>query len=116
MNNLLFALQNSWLNFAQTVGVFAANPGVWGFVLGFGASTIIHLLVVADNPRSVAHIITKDMSVSYNTLAERKSDGTYETSYSQFEKEYNRVRIIFFSALLALIAALGIASVRFLMG
>ena len=103
MENIWFGLQNIFLNMGQVISVLIAQPALWGFVAGFGVSTIIHLLVVADNPQAAAQMVTQELTSSYMKLAHRKSDGTFGTSFSQFEKEYNRVRLIFFSAMLALL-------------
>lgn len=113
MDNFIFAAQNTAYNIKITlVGLFQ-HQMVWGFAIGFSASTIIHLLIIADRPRDIPQIIRKSAPESFVALATRDAKGTYQSSYSAFQDEYNRVRVLFYSSLLIFLLIVAVALIRY---
>mgnify|MGYP001579194709 CR=1 FL=1 len=113
LENFAFGIKALAYSIAFTVYAFLHHPVLWGFAIGFGASTLIHAFIVSDNPRAIKHILTKPAPDSFKRVAPRLADGTYCIPYSQFQREYNRVRIVFYSAFLVFLGVIGIALLRY---
>ena len=47
MDNLLLGLHNIWMNTLTSLSRLLHEQLVWGFVLGFVASTMIHLFIMS---------------------------------------------------------------------
>lgn len=111
MENIIFALQNVAINIQNTISVLLSRELVWGFAIGFLASTMIHLLIVSENPRLIPHILTKSKHKSFKHLSEKDKKGAYKWAYTTFQQEYDRVKMTFYAALLAffLFATLALA-------
>lgn len=110
--NFLYGLQNIAINFEDSIVILAGHQAVWGFVLGFATSTIIHLLVITKDPKELAHIITKDAMQSYQSTTEQKEDGTYTKSYAEYQQQYSRVKSVFYLTILVFLVVTGIALLR----
>jgi hypothetical protein len=110
--NFLFGLQNIAINIQDSIEVLASHQVVWGFALGFAASTIVHLVVITDNPRELASIITKDAAQSYQQASETDDAGTYKQSYAAYQQQYGRVKSVFYATLLVFLVVSAIALMR----
>lgn len=113
MDNFFFGLQNLLSSMSITLHALLRHSLVWGFALGFCASTFIHLLILVGNPRYLPHIISKGPSESFARLAPRSQNGTYETSYSQYAHQHHRVRTGIYLALAVLFALMLLAILRY---
>lgn len=112
MENFIFGIESIGYNINDTIIALFRHPLVWGFVLGFGASTLVHLFVVVDKPGVLPKMITKKPSEAFQELQETDKEGTYMVSYSKFQQEANRVRIIFYSVVLAFLIIVIITLLR----
>ncbi|MBU1167126.1 hypothetical protein KKC60_01815 [Patescibacteria group bacterium] len=113
MDNFIFSLQNIAYNINITISALLRHQLIWGFALGFAASTLIHLFVITSNPRMLPTLITKKPAESFASLSTRNKKGTYDVPYSAFKREYDRVRIVLYSVLLAFLVVVIIALVRY---
>lgn len=113
MDNFIFGAQNVAYNIKITLISLFQHQMVWGFAIGFSASTIIHLFIIADRPKDIPQIIRKSAPESFAALAKRDKKGTYQMSYSGFQNEYNRVRVLFYSSLLIFLIIIAIALIRY---
>lgn len=112
-NNFIFGLKAIALSIKFTILALIHHPMMWGFAIGFGASTLIHAFIISDNPRQIPMILRKPAPDSFKRLAPRLADGTYCIPYTQFQREYNRVRIVFYSTFLTFLGVIAIALVRY---
>jgi hypothetical protein len=113
MENFIFGLQNSAYAIHHTILIIVRHQVVWGVALGIGIATLIHLLVSVEDPRHLPHMLTRSASASFDKLAPRNPDGTYQMSYSHFEHEYNRLRFVFYSAVLVFLIIVCISLLRY---
>lgn len=109
MNNFLFGLKNVWNNLTITGSTLAANKIVWGFALGFFASTVIHLFVMSEHPSRIAPILTKSPEESYKKVNPPDPEHTLYKTFEHFLKEYRQVRIAALLAVIVLVAMVGLA-------
>ena len=101
MENFFFGIESIGANINDTIIVLLRHPLVWGFVLGFGASALVHFFVVIDKPGTLPKMLSKNPVTAFQEIQETNKSGVYNTSYSNFRLEVNRVRIIFYSVVLA---------------
>ena len=113
MDNLLFGLQGIAFSMRQTLLALIQNQLVWGFVLGFAGSTIIHLLVSTEQPRHIPHVLTKGISNAFTKVAQRNTAGMFLTSYTKFEQEYHQIRALAYTVILAFLGVMTIALLRY---
>lgn len=99
MENLVYGIQALGRSVSVTVVALLHHQLMWGFGLGFLASTFIHLFVVTDVPRQIPLMVTKSASDSFQKIAIRDESGSYAQSYTTFQKEHSRVRVAFYLAL-----------------
>jgi hypothetical protein len=113
MENFLFGIENIATNINSTTVALFRHPLVWGFILGFGASTLVHLFIVVDKPGVLPKMIAQKPTQSFREIASQNKSGVYSESYSKFRQEVNRVRIIFYSVMLAFLIIVIISLIRF---
>lgn len=113
MENFAFGIKALAYSIALTISALLHHPMLWGFAIGFSASTLIHAFIVSDNPRAIPQMLTKPAPDTFKRISPRLPDGTYCIPYSQFQREYNRVRVAFYSAFLAFLAVISIALLRY---
>ena len=89
------------------------HDATWGFITGFTTATGLYALISSENPRNLPTMLTQPASQSFSQLAPRGEKGTFLVSYTAFQREYNRVRIVFYLALFAFMVLIAIAMLRF---
>ncbi len=113
MDNFFFGLQGLFSSAGITLYALLKHSLVWGFALGFCASTLIHLIILVGNPRFLPQILTKGPAESFSKIASRTNDGTYQTSYSQYAHQHHRVRTGIYLALIVLFGLILLAILRY---
>jgi len=112
MTNFLLALRSVEYAIRVTFIGFIYNEAVWGFAVGFASATVIYAFFLSENPRFIPLFLTKTASTSFTKVAERDPSGKYLASYTSFQKEYSRVRIAFYFALLAFLLIILVSLLR----
>ncbi|PJC37023.1 hypothetical protein CO046_02875 [Candidatus Peregrinibacteria bacterium CG_4_9_14_0_2_um_filter_53_11] len=92
MNNVLFGVQNVGHNISFTLTSLLNSRMVWGFALGFLISTIVHVLVITERPRTIPTMITRSLEESYKQLNPGDTSHPEHRSIHIFGHEYRRVR------------------------
>lgn len=113
MQNFLFGLQNMGYSLQLTVGLLLRQQLIWGFLLGFAASTLVHFIIISDHPEYIRYILTHSAPESFLRLTERNPNGTYTLSYSYFRREHNRVRLVFYSTIGVFLVVVAIALLKY---
>lgn len=113
MNNFLFGLESIALSMRQTILAMMHNQLVWGLLLGFAGSIIIHLLVTAEEPRHIPQMLTRQLPKAFTKLAQRDHSGKFLTSYTRFGQEYYRARVLLYTVILAFLGVMTIALLRY---
>lgn len=113
LQNFMLGVDALGLYLKSIVLSFLHHQVVLGFLLGFIASTSIHMIVVAERTRHIPHIITKQPAASYRAITSQDESGAYNESYFHFLKAYYRVRIAFYSAAVTLLAIILVVIMRF---
>lgn len=113
MENSIYALQSVALAIKGTILPLIQHPMIWGFAIGFGASTMIHLFLMSDNPRQLPTMISNNVTTSFDKLAPRNQEGSYSISYTEFSKQYSKVRMTFYSMVMAFFLLVVVAIVRY---
>lgn len=113
MENFLYGLSSIARGMQHSIFAMFEHQLVWGFALGFAASTIIHILVTSDQPRHIPHMLTKDKFAAFGKISPKAPDGTFLMSYSKFEHEYHHIRALSYTVLMAFLVVMIIATVRY---
>lgn len=113
MENFLFGLSGLARGLQHSIFAIFQHQLVWGFALGFAASTIIHVVVTAEQPRHIPHMLTKNKLSAFEKISPKDPDGTFLMSYTKFEHEYHHVRALAYVVLLALLMIMLIATIRY---
>lgn len=113
MVNFLFGVQALANYMAFLVRAMVYQPILWGFSIGFTASTMFYAFISSEDPRRIPHIITNPLHTSYAYASPQDQNGSYTLSYVHFQEEYNRVRIAFYGAVIAFLLVIAIALVQF---
>lgn len=113
MGNLLLGLQAIAHSINVTVIALLHHPVVWGFALGFAASTGTHLVVVGGNPRHTYHMLTKPPDRCYGLVCPPALDGTVARSYEDFCHDHHRVRLLSYTTALAFLGVVLVALLRY---
>ncbi len=110
MDNFVYGVQALGSSLTLTILGLMQHPLLWGFGIGFLVSTIIHLIIVADVPRTIPLMVTNNTVELFQKMSPRDERGVFLHSYIALQKEHNRVRIAFYLALttvlLVILAAL----------
>ncbi len=91
----------------------ARHDASWGFVSGFLTATGLYAIITSENPSHVPTMLLNTEHESFNRIAPREPNGRIVVSYTAFQREYNRVRVLFYLALLAFLLIVVIAMLRF---
>lgn len=113
LQNLFHGLDAMGLYLKSVFLGFVFHPVVLGFLIGFFASTGIHMILIAQNGQQLKSMILKPADRSYIELHSANNHGAYDASYSQFLRDYHRVRIAFYSAVTVFMATIMIVLMRF---
>ncbi len=113
MDNFTFSLQALATSLKLTTLALLRHQVMWGFALGLVASTLVYAFVASENPRCIPAMMTRDERDAFMALAVRSPQGTYKTSFLSFQREYNKIRFIFYTALLAFLLVVAIALLRY---
>lgn len=113
MDTVIPALQSVGHAIHLTLVEIALQDATWGFVTGFLAATGIFAVITSENPSHLPILLTRSEYASFNQVAPRSEDGRFTASYTAFEREYNRVRIVFYLALFAFLVVVAIALLRY---
>lgn len=110
---IIYGLHSIFQNISITFSSVVHHPLMWGVGLGFLISTAIHAFVVAENPRQFSTIMLQESTSAFTKLSPRLADGTYCFTFSEFQKQYNKVRVAFYSAVMGLLIAITAAVIKF---
>jgi hypothetical protein len=113
MDNFLLGLEGIARGAYFTIVAVIKHPMAWGFAGGFLVSTIVHLIIVLDEPSNLRHILTKKAAAAFAHIHKDHPDKDDEKFYLQFEKDYNRIKILFYSIVLVILAVMIVAMLKF---
>lgn len=112
MDNFLEALQAAGHLIRITFMTVVRHDATWGFLTGFTMATGFYALIVSEDPRHLPVILTKPTVASFQTINRREDNFGYQVSYTAFQREYNRVRIVFYVAVAAFLAVVTVAILK----
>ena len=91
---------------------FLYHQLVLGFAFGFLAATGIYIILLAEEPSHIPKMIIHKPNVCFDKIATKNEKGTYQTSYSEFQKTYNKVKILFYLTILVFLLVAGISLLK----
>ncbi len=109
MNNIISALQSVGVQLQNTIVGMFEHPTILGFLLGFTLSTLVHMAIVMEDPRYLRAVLTQHVEKAFTHIHKKNRDEVEEHLFLSFEKSYHRARILFYSAVGALFAAVALA-------
>lgn len=112
MENFIFGIQALSITIKPILLAVVNHPLMWGFGLGFLASTMIHLFIITDIPHAIPVMVRKGPIESFQKIAPKNTKGDYLISYTDFQKEHVRVRIAFYLTILAFLVIVILALLR----
>ncbi len=113
MNNFFLQVHVVGRSIHYTIVSFINNPAVWGFLLGLCGAAIVMIILISENPAVVKLMLSHSPSDSFVKIVTRNVRGTYSTSYTSFEREYNRIRILFYSSALIFLLIIVVAMIKY---
>lgn len=96
MSNLFSGLQADAINIKYTMIALFQHPLVEGFLLGIAASTIIHMVIVAEDPRTIPCLLARKPHHAFSKIYHKTQDQVDEAVYNEFLKTYKRVNLLFY--------------------
>lgn len=106
-NSSFYGIEAITLHLKSILISFFYHQLVLGFVIGFIAATGIYALLLAEEPKHIPIILAHKQNVCFQKIATKNPDGTYATSYTEFEKNYNRVKTLFYASVLVFLLIIG---------
>lgn len=113
MENFLFGLSSIANGMQHTIFAMFRHQLVWGFVLGFAVSTIIHLIINAEQPSHLPHLLTKNKFSAFEKISPKDPEGRFLMSYSKFEHDYLYVRALSYIVILTFLVVMIVATIRY---
>lgn len=107
LENVTLGVEASFRLFTANLITFISHELVIGFTIGFIAATGIYSLLLVEEPKHIPLILAHRRNICFEKIAVKDVDGTYLTSYTEFEKTYNRVKILFYASVLTFLLLLG---------
>lgn len=99
MDNFIFSIVSAGHIIHYTLKSLIMNEATGGFLIGFIGAGIIAMLVITEHPKRIPLILAHSPSDSFKKVMKKGKKGTYFVSYSAFQREYNRIRVVFYSML-----------------
>lgn len=93
MENLWFGLESIFRMAYYNTLALINHPIAWGFAFGFAASTMIHILVIAERAHHIPHMLTKKPAHAYKHLKEKHG---LDMARELFEDKHHKMRITFY--------------------
>jgi len=78
------------------------NKSLVGFITGIIVATLITGLIITKNPKHIPLILRYSTSESFQKIAKRDRNGTYQLAFTNFVKMYTQTRTLFFVSFIAL--------------
>jgi len=113
MNNFLAALQSAGHLIRLTFMTVIRHDATWGFLTGFTMATGFYAVIVSENPRNLPIILTTPPAASFQKINHKEANRGYQASYTAFQLEYNRVRLVFYVAVAAFLAVVAVALLKY---
>jgi hypothetical protein len=95
MENFILGIQAIARGLSTLLQYTARHDLFWGFAIGFFVSTLVHALIITENPRKIPSILAKPASESFAELVEKDPKGTYRQSYARFRNAVQRTKFLF---------------------
>ena len=113
VDNFFFGVQATLESIVETIRITSSYALFLGFIVGYVTASVIHAMLSAEHIKHVPSMVLRDTSVSFQKVHPAGHDGTFDHSYTAYAKNVQRMKTVFFSAALALIILLMIATVTF---
>lgn len=91
MDNLLFGIEADLRSVYYTTLAMLRHPIIWGFLLGFAFSTLIHMLIMVEQAKHLPHILTKKVDHAYDHLKEHHG---LSHSLGEFTRHHKKIRLM----------------------
>lgn len=113
VDNFFFGVQSSLSSVVDTLRVTFRYQMFLGFIVGFGTASIIHSMLTAEHVRQIPSMVLHDPSISFQKMYPAGSDGTFTHSYSDYSRNVERMKTVFYSSALLIILLLMLATLAF---
>ena len=102
--NFSFGLLAVFLHMSSLILSILTHNITLGFAFGFLAATGIYIFLLAEEPSHIPLMLVHKPNVCFEKIAVKSDNGTFQTSYTEFQKTYAKVKILIYSAILAFLA------------
>ena len=92
MDNFFYGLQALSVSLLETIRRAFAYQLFWGFVCGFGVSTIVHAYLFSDNPKAFASMVFQDKAKSFQKTYAKSETNKYTVSFSDYVKKVTKIK------------------------
>jgi len=107
--NFFYGLQNIAGNISQSARILIHNQLFVGFIAGFIVAAIMYLFIITENPHHVPTMLLNSKSDSFQKISDRTVEGKFVSSYTAFEKDFNRLRLVVYSLFLVFLTVVSIS-------
>ena len=113
LDNFFFGLQSVSHGAIDLARLITKFELFWGFTLGFIVSTLVHGVLMTDNPRDVPSMVLQDKATSFQKIYDRQEGDSYKQSFHSYSQNVNKMKLTFALAGLLVVLVLLIALLSF---
>ncbi len=95
MDNFFFGLQGVSEGAIEMVRQIMKYQLFWGFVIGFGVSTLVHGFLMSDDPRNVPAMVFQDKATSFQKIYSRDEGAPYKKSFHAYSQDVTKMKVTF---------------------
>lgn len=94
MENFIFGFQSVLKSTLDTLSQVIEYKLFWGFIIGFIVSTVMHSILIIDNPKHIPLILLQDKSSSFQKIHKMQGD-QYNQSFHVFCQAADKIKFSF---------------------
>jgi len=95
MTNFFYGIQANLYSLSITVKNATQYQLLWGFALGFFASTLVHAFLITENPAHLPVMLFNSKSQSFLKINKPNESGSFQVSYQKFSQTVDKVKFVF---------------------
>lgn len=95
LNNLISGINANSAEMRLFLDSTIHNKGIIGFMFGLLTTVIIIGFIITKNPKHIPAMLRYSSMESFQRIAARDKNGTYQMAFSKFVKIYTEIRTLF---------------------
>ena len=113
VDNFFFGIQAALGSVVETLRVVSRYQLFLGFIVGFAVASVIHAILSSEHIRHVPAMVLSDPSKSFQTVYPAGHNGSFDHSFTNYAKNVQNLKTIFYVAALLIIILLMLVTFAF---